>query len=196
MSKSDKLGVDKLIKRVTDEFDKAQQRVEKMVSDALSQIDTLQNQVQELRDAVKGRVGLGGSDSASKGKSKTKGKSGSSAEGTTSAKKPAASAKKTTSSGSSKPAASKKTTTAKKSSAAASKTTGASKKTAAKKAGNDTDLTRIKGIGPAMADKMRAKGITSIKQIANPSADDKKKLADFSHLKSFSSWQSEAKKLV
>jgi len=40
---------------------------------------------------------------------------------------------------------------------------------------------------------MQAKGVTSIKQIANPSADDQKKLEDFKHLKSFSNWQAEAK---
>ncbi len=186
MGKSDKLGVDKLVKRVTGEFEKAQQRVEKMVSDALSRIDSLQNQVQELRDTVKDRVGFGESTGKSKNSAAPK--------GATAAKKSAGASSKSTSSASTKSTAGKSQSasgSAKKSSSAASK-----KSTGSQKAGNDSDLTRIKGIGPATADKMRAKGITSIKQIANPSADDKKKLEDFSHLKSFSSWQSEAKKLV
>lgn len=175
MSKSDKLGVDKLLKRVTGEFEKAQQRVETMVSDALSRIDGLQNQVQELRETVKDRVGLGESDSASTSKSKAK--SGGAAKGAT-------------------PAA-KKQSTGQSKSTKGTKAASATKTTkSAPKAKNDSDLTRVKGIGPATADKMRAKGITSIKQIANPSAEDKKKLEDFSHLKSFSSWQAEAKKLV
>ena len=185
MGKSDKLGVDKLVKRVTGEFEKAQQRVEKMVSDALSRIDSLQNQVQELRDTVRDRVGFG--------ESTGKGKSSSAPKGATKAKKSSGGSNKSSSSAASKSTGSKAGSasgSAKKPSSAASKTAGT------QKGGNDSDLTRIKGIGPATADKMRAKGITSIKQIANPSADDKKKLEDFSHLKSFSTWQSEAKKLV
>ena len=101
-------------------------------------------------------------------------------------KEPKKSTKSSTSTASkttSKPASSGKSTTQKKASGGS---------TAKKK----DDLTQIKGVGPATAKKMQNKGITSINQIANPSADDEKKLEEFKKLKSFSSWQAEAKKLV
>lgn len=174
MGKKDKMGVNKVF-----------ERVENLVSDALKRIDSLQNQVQELREQLMERVGL-----AEKAPKK-------SAKSTSTTAKPA-----------SKPASSGKATTQKKTSAAstASKSTGNKKSssTSTKKAASGAksssakkdDLTQIKGVGPATAKKMQAKGITSVKQIANPSAEDQKKLEEFKHLKSFSSWQAEAKKLV
>lgn len=169
MGKKDKMGVNKVF-----------ERVENLVSDALKRIDSLQNQVHELREQLMERVGL-----AEKAPKK-------SAKSTSTPAKPA-----------SKPASSGKATTQKKTSAGstAKKSTGTKKSssTATKKTASSTkkdDLTQIKGVGPATAKKMQAKGITSVKQIANPSAEDQKKLEEFKHLKSFSSWQAEAKKLV
>ena len=59
-----------------------------------------------------------------------------------------------------------------------------------------SDLTRVKGIGPATAKKMKEAGITSIEQIANPSDADKQKLEAFKSLKGFSELSAEAKKVL
>ena len=70
-----------------------------------------------------------------------------------------------------------------------------SPKKAAKPA-DKSDLTRVKGIGPATAKKMKEAGITSIEQIANPSDADKQKLEAFKSLKGFSELSAEAKKVL
>jgi predicted flap endonuclease-1-like 5' DNA nuclease len=173
MGKKDKMGVNKLF-----------ERVENLVSDALKRIDNLQNQVHELREQVMERVGL-----AEKAPKKSAKSSSTTAKP---ASKPASSGSSTTQKKSSGGSTAKKSTGTKsgsstKKAASGSKSSGAKKK---------DDLTQIKGVGPATAKKMQAKGITSINQIANPSADDQKKLEEFKKLKSFSSWQAEAKKLV
>ena len=53
----------------------------------------------------------------------------------------------------------------------------------------------MKGIGPATAKKMQDAGITSIDQIANPSAADQEKLNAFSSIKGFEQLTAEAKKI-
>jgi len=169
MGKKDKMGVNKVF-----------ERVENLVSDALKRIDSLQNQVHELREQVMERVGL--AEKAPKKSAKSSGSS-TAAKNTT---KPASSGAKTTTQKKSSGGSTAKKSTASKSATTKSSTTKKKK----------DDLTQIKGVGPATAKKMQAKGITSVKQIANPSAEDQKKLEEFKHLKSFSSWQSEAKKLV
>lgn len=58
-----------------------------------------------------------------------------------------------------------------------------------------SDLTLVKGIGPATAKKMKDAGITSIDQIANPSAEDQEKLKAFSNVKGYSEFTAEAKKI-
>ncbi|KPQ01551.1 helix-hairpin-helix domain-containing protein [Marinobacter sp. HL-58] len=82
---------------------------------------------------------------------------------------------------------------------AASKKPAAPKQPAAAKRtpkpADKSDLTRIKGIGPATATKMKEAGITSIDQIANPSEADQEKLQAFSKVKGFSTFSDEAKKL-
>lgn len=158
MGKKNKLGISTLV-----------ERVEQLVNDALKRIDTLQNQVNDLREQVMERAGL-----ADKSAEKSK-------RSTTPTRKAGSSSTSTKSSG-----------TAPKASG-----TGQKASQTAKTAGNQTksELTRIKGIGPATAKKMQAKGITTIKQLANPSADDQKKLEEFRKLKNFSSWQAEARKL-
>ena len=173
MGKKNKLGISTLV-----------ERVEQLVNDALKRIDTLQNQVNDLREQVMERAGFADKPAekskrpttpASKPTGKTGGDSSSAKSGNTSG-----TTQKASQSGNSgqKSSGQKRST--------GSKTSGAKK----------DDLTRINGIGPATAKKMEAKGITSIKQLANPSADDQKKLDEFRKLKSFSSWQAEAKKLV
>ncbi|RBP71784.1 MULTISPECIES: helix-hairpin-helix domain-containing protein [Marinobacter] len=210
MAKKAKPSVDKIVKKVNKEFEKTSAQIEGLINDALKQFDNLQNQVQEpvrkllkdmdelrdremkrfndeferrmnefheLQSALLERLGIASKET---GKSVSKsGESTSKASGT----KKAAPAKKTAAA---KPAA-KKTSTAKPKAAAPKK---------AAKPADKSDLTRVKGIGPATAKKMKEAGITSIEQIANPSDADKQKLEAFKSLKGFSELSAEAKKVL
>lgn len=210
MAKKAKPSVDKIVKKVNKEFEKTSAQIEGLINDALKQFDNLQNQVQEpvrkllkdmdelrdremkrfndeferrmnefheLQSALLERLGIASRET---GKSVSKSsESTSKASGT----KKAAPAKKTTAA---KPAA-KKTSTAKPKAAAPKKSA---------KPADKSDLTRVKGIGPATAKKMKEAGITSIEQIANPSDADKQKLEAFKSLKGFSELSAEAKKVL
>ncbi|GAB5476643.1 MAG: hypothetical protein Marn2KO_01100 [Marinobacter nauticus] len=210
MAKKAKPSVDKIVKKVNKEFEKTSAQIEGLINDALKQFDNLQNQVQEpvrkllkdmdelrdremkrfndeferrmnefheLQSALLERLGIASKET---GKSVSKSsESTSKASGT----KKAAPAKKTAAA---KPAA-KKTSTAKPKAAAPKK---------AAKPADKSDLTRVKGIGPATAKKMKEAGITSIEQIANPSDADKQKLEAFKSLKGFSELSAEAKKVL
>ncbi|BFN14258.1 MULTISPECIES: helix-hairpin-helix domain-containing protein [Marinobacter] len=210
MAKKAKPSVDKIVKKVNKEFEKTSAQIEGLINDALKQFDNLQNQVQEpvrkllkdmdelrdremkrfndeferrmnefheLQSALLERLGIASKET---GKSVSKsGESTSKASGT----KKAAPAKKTAAA---KPAA-KKTSTAKPKAAAPKKSA---------KPADKSDLTRVKGIGPATAKKMKEAGITSIDQIANPSDADKQKLEAFKSLKGFSELSAEAKKVL
>ncbi|RCW72363.1 helix-hairpin-helix protein [Marinobacter nauticus] len=210
MAKKAKPSVDKIVKKVNKEFEKTSAQIEGLINDALKQFDNLQNQVQEpvrkllkdmdelrdremkrfndeferrmnefheLQSALLERLGIASRET---GKSVSKSsESTSKASGT----KKAAPAKKPTAA---KPAA-KKTSTAKPKAAAPKK---------AAKPADKSDLTRVKGIGPATAKKMKEAGITSIEQIANPSDADKQKLEAFKSLKGFSELSAEAKKVL
>lgn len=210
MAKKAKPSVDKIVKKVNKEFEKTSAQIEGLINDALKQFDNLQNQVQEpvrkllkdmdelrdremkrfndeferrmnefheLQSALLERLGIASRET---GKSVSKSsESTSKASGT----KKAAPAKKTAAA---KPAA-KKTSTAKPKAAAPKK---------AAKPADKSDLTRVKGIGPATAKKMKEAGITSIEQIANPSDADKQKLEVFKSLKGFSELSAEAKKVL
>ena len=210
MAKKAKPSVDKIVKKVNKEFEKTSAQIEGLINDALTQFDNLQNQVQEpvrkllkdmdelrdremkrfndeferrmnefheLQSALLERLGIASRET---GKSVSKSsESTSKASGT----KKAAPAKKTAAA---KPAA-KKTSTAKPKAAAPKK---------AAKPADKSDLTRVKGIGPATAKKMKEAGITSIEQIANPSDADKQKLEAFKSLKGFSELSAEAKKVL
>ena len=210
MAKKAKPSVDKIVKKVNKEFEKTSAQIEGLINDALKQFDNLQNQVQEpvrkllkdmdelrdremkrfndeferrmnefheLQSALLERLGIASKET---GKSVSKSsESTSMASGT----KKAAPAKKTAAA---KPAA-KKTSTAKPKAAAPKK---------AAKPADKSDLTRVKGIGPATAKKMKEAGITSIEQIANPSDADKQKLEAFKSLKGFSELSAEAKKVL
>jgi predicted flap endonuclease-1-like 5' DNA nuclease len=207
--KASKQNADKVVERVNKEFEKTSQRIEKLMNDAIKQFDGVQNQVQEpvrkllkeidelrerevkrftdefdrrmdefheLQSSVMERLGL------------SSGKSGASKKATSkksTAKKPAA----------------KKTATKKPATKAAAKKPAAKKATAKKPAAaakpvDTSDLTRVKGIGPATAKKMKDAGITDISQIANPSAEDQAKLAAFSNVKGFNTFSAEAKKVL
>ena len=210
MAKKAKPSVDKIVKKVNKEFEKTSAQIEGLINDALKQFDNLQNQVQEpvrkllkdmdelrdremkrfndeferrmnefheLQSALLERLGI-----ASRETGKSVSKSGESTSKASVTKK-AAPAKKPAAA---KPAA-KKTSTAKPKAAAPKK---------AAKPADKSDLTRVKGIGPATAKKMKEAGITSIEQIANPSDADKQKLEAFKSLKGFSELSAEAKKVL
>ena len=210
MAKKEKLGVDKIVKRVNKEFEKTSGQIETLISDALKQLDNLQNQIQEpirkildemdrlrerefarfqeefdrrvqefqnLQNNLLERVGI-----APKGKrEKPTTESGKSVP--SSAESGAKAAEKAGVKKSAAPAAAKKPATKPKASAAA-------------KAPSQPKLSDIKGVGPATIKKMKAMGIDSVKQVANPTPEEKKKLDEFSSMKGYDSWQSQARKLL
>ena len=221
MAKKAKQNVDKIVKKVNKEFEKTSSQIEGLVNDALKQFDSLQNQVQEpvrkllkeidelrdremkrfheeferrleefheLQSSILERLGVASKEAGEEVKKLTDEVS---KEASTAAKKSAP--KKTAKTASkakgatSKPAAKKP----------AAKKPAAKKAPAAKAAKpvDKRDLTLVKGIGPATAKKMKDAGITSIDQIANPSAEDQEKLKAFSNVKGYSQFSAEAKKI-
>ncbi|MDL0429525.1 helix-hairpin-helix domain-containing protein [Marinobacter sp. TBZ242] len=221
--KANKQNVDKVVKKVNKEFEKTSSRIEKLIDDALKQFDGIQNQVQEpvrkllkeldelrdremkrfsdeyerrlgefheLQESILDRLGIASKEAkAAKEEAKKAVKKASSSATTKSASKKSSSAKATA-----RKSAATKSATPKK--AAGAKAGTATKKTASPKPKDKSDLTLIKGIGPATARKMKEAGITSIDQIANPSAEDQEKLQAFSNVKGFSTFSDEAKKVI
>lgn len=219
MAKKAKPNVDKIVKKVNKEFEKTSSQIEGLVNDALKQFDSLQHQVQEpvrkllkevdelrdremkrfneeferrlnefheLQSSILERLGVASKDvtedvkkQAEQAKKQTK----SAASAATSGAKKATAAKPTAKKSASKKPAAKKPP-AKKPAAKAAKPV------------NKSDLTLVKGIGPATAKKMKDAGITSIDQIANPSAADQEKLKAFSSVKGFDQFSTEAKKII
>jgi len=204
MAKKAKPSVDKIVKKVNKEFEKTSAQIEGLISDALQQFDHLQHQIQdpvrkllkdmdELRDremkrfneeferrmnefhelqaTLLERVGIA-SKEARKAADETASKAKSAAKSATGSKPAAKKAP-------AKKPATRKTATPK-----------------AAKPADKSDLTRVKGIGPATAKKMKEAGITSIEQIANPSAEDKQKLEAFKSMKGYSQLTAEAKKVL
>lgn len=201
MAKKAKPSVDKIVKKVNKEFEKTSSQIEGLINDALKQFDHLQHQVQdpvrklikdmdelreremkrfndeferrmdefhELQASLLEKLGIATKEARKEVKKATE-TAGKKVE----AAKPAAK----------KPAAKKP----------------AAKKTAAPKATkpvDKSDLTRIKGVGPATAKKMKEAGLTSIEQIANPSDADKQKLEAFKSIKGFNELSTEAKKVI
>lgn len=223
MAKKAKPSVDKIVKKVNKEFEKTSSQIEGLVNDALKQFDTLQNQIQEpvrkllkevdelrdremkrfneeferrlnefhdLQNNILERLGVASKEAAEDVKKQT--------EQVKKGAKAATSKASAKASAASKPA-SKATSTARKTPA---KKTPAKKPAAKKPASkaakpvNKNDLTLVKGIGPATAKKMNDAGITSIDQIANPSAADQEKLKAFTSVKGFDQFSSEAKKII
>jgi len=202
--------IEKLMNDAIKQFDGVQNQVQEPVRKLLKEIDELRerevkrftdefdrrmDEFHELQNSVMERLGLSSGKSGASKKTAPK---------KSSAKKPAAkqtAAKKTaTKKPAAKPAAKKpaaKKTAAKKPASTARKpATAAKKPAAAAKAADSSDLTRVKGIGPATAKKMKDAGINDISQIANPSADDQAKLSAFSNVKGFSTFSAEAKKVL
>lgn len=204
MAKKAKPSVDKIVKKVNKEFEKTSAQIEGLISDALQQFDHLQHQIQdpvrkllkdmdELRDremkrfneeferrmnefhelqaTLLERVGIA-SKEARKAADETASKAKSAAKSATGSKPAAKKAP-------AKKPATRKTATPK-----------------AAKPADKSDLTRVKGIGPATAKKMKEAGITSIEQIANPSTEDKQKLEAFKNMKGYSQLTAEAKKVL
>ena len=85
---------------------------------------------------------------------------------------------------------------------AASKQAAAPAKAAATKSaekastGKGDDLTKLTGVGPALAKKLNSAGITRYAQIANPSAADQKALDEIGRVKNSDKWAAEAKTLM
>ncbi len=219
MAKKNRLGIDKIISRVNKEFEKTSKQIDKLMNDATQQLDTLQNQIHEpikkllddaekirerelkrfqdefdkrvkeisdLQHSILQKVGL--SKGSESGAPSTK-----SADATPAPAKKAPAAKKVAPAkkpAAKKPAA-KKAAAPKKATAKAPAT-----KTPVKKAVNDADLTKLSGVGPATAKQMKAAGINSLKQVANPNAADKELIAQFSKVKGSDGWQAEAKSLL
>jgi predicted flap endonuclease-1-like 5' DNA nuclease len=61
--------------------------------------------------------------------------------------------------------------------------------------GEHDDLHRLPQVGPALVRKLHAAGIYSYRQIAEPNAEEKRKLAQFSRMKSYAEWVEEARRL-
>jgi len=207
MAKKAKPSADKIVKKVNKEFEKTSAQIEGLITDALNQFDHLQHQVQdpvrkllkdmdelreremkrfneeferrmnefhELQTALLERIGIA-SKEVRKAADETAGKARAAAK-SAAASKPSA-----------KKAPAKKAT---------AKKPAAPKAPKAAKPVDKSDLTRVKGIGPATAKKMKDAGITSIEQIASPSAEDKQKLEAFKGIKGYSELTAEAKKAL
>ncbi|MBY6070141.1 hypothetical protein KUV35_02455 [Marinobacter salsuginis] len=221
MAKKAKQNVDKIVKKVNKEFEKTSAQIEGLVNDALKQFDSLQNQVQEpvrkllkeidelrdremkrfheeferrldefheLQSSILERLGVASKETGKEVKKLTDEVS----------KEAGSAAKKAAPKKAAKPAAKSKASTSKPAAKKpAAKKPVARKAPAAKAAKpvDKSDLTLVKGIGPATAKKMKDAGITSIDQIANPSAADQEKLKAFSNVKGYSQFTAEAKKI-
>lgn len=214
--------IEALINDALKQFDTLQNQVQEPVRKMLKEVDELRdremkrfndeferrvNEFHDLQNNLLERLGFASKEAKDEiKKAADKAASGKSAAKKPDGKKPAA--KKATSA-KSKPKAAKARSAKPKtagtaSKSAASATKAAAKKAAAKKpaaprapkAADKGDLTRVKGIGPVTAKKLKEAGITSIDQIANPSVADKEKLQAFSNVRGFSTFTDEAKKLT
>lgn len=87
-------------------------------------------------------------------------------------------------------------TTNKVGSKASAKKTAAAKPAPAPPAADVSELLKLEGMTRAVAKRLAEKGITQIRQIAEPSEADNKILAEFNSLKKFSTWESHAKEIV
>lgn len=212
MAKKAKPSVDKIVKKVNKEFEKTSSQIEGLVNDALKQFDSLQHQIQDpvkkllkevddlreremkrfndeferrlnefhdLQNSILERLGVASKEAGDEVQKRTEKLS---KEAKTAAKKAAPKTAAKSGSKATKPAAKK--TAAKKPAAKAAKPL------------DKSNLTLVKGIGPATAKKMNEAGITSIDQIANPSEADQEKLKAFSSVKGSDQFSAEAKKII
>ncbi|MBJ7278544.1 helix-hairpin-helix domain-containing protein [Marinobacter salarius] len=218
--------IEKLINDALKQFDSLQNQIQEPVRKLLKEVDELRDremkrfneeferrlgEFHDLQNNILDRLGIA-SKEASEEVKKVAGqaakKASPAAKGKSAPKKSTAS-KTATKKTAAKKAAKPKASTAAKSPAAATKTAPkkaatAARKPAAKPAAakrapkpkDKSDLTQVKGIGPATARKMKEAGITSVDQIANPSDADKEKLQAFSSVKGFNTFSDEAKKVI
>jgi len=201
--------IEKLINDALKQFDSLQNQIQEPVRKLLKEVDELRDremkrfneeferrlgEFHDLQNNILDRLGIASKEASDDAK-KVAGQA---------AKKPA-----TPKAATAKKAAKPKASTAAKSPAAATKAAPkkaatAARKPAAKPAAatrapkpkDKSDLTQVKGIGPATARKMKEAGITSVDQIANPSDADKEKLQAFSSVKGFNTFSDEAKKVI
>lgn len=197
------------VRKLLKELDELRDREMKRFSD---EYERRLGEFHELQNNLLDRLGIASKEAKGEAKKVTdKAAQKAPSSKATSAPKKSASTKTTTKksaakkSETAKKSAKPKTATAAKSPASASKSspqkaTNTTKKPAAPKRApkpkDKSDLTQIKGIGPATARKMKEAGITSVDQIANPTAEDQEKLQAFSNVKGFSTFSDEAKKVI
>lgn len=167
------------MKRFHDELDRRMEEFQKIQTTVMDRLGIAQKEAERGQEAVTKSLGNEARKTAKSAKSS----------GKTAVKATTKATKQTTT---------KARASAKKAavdSKAGARKAGATAKAAAK--GNDlSDLTKVKGIGPVTARKLKEAGITSINQIANPTKAEQEKLARFSSMKGFASWPDEAKKLI
>jgi len=195
MAKKAKPSVDKIVRKVNKEFEKTSSQIEGLINDALRQFDSLQSQVEEpvrkllkdvkaLREREMKRLHEEFERRLTELQDFQKSvleRLGINLKDTSTETGQIAAPEKPAAAPASKPARRKK-----KGGASAARD----------KAVDLSDLTRIKGIGPVTAKKMKEAGITSIKQIAYPSDEDREKLKAFKSLKGYSKLTEEARKLL
>ena len=191
---------DREMKRFNEEFERRLGEFHDLQNNILDRLGIASKEASEEAKKVTDQAAKKAT-TTSKGKSAPKKTTASKA----AAKKPAAKKPATPKAATAKKAAKPKASTAAKSPAAATKAapkkaTAAARKPAATKRTpkpkDKSDLTQVKGIGPATARKMKDAGITSVDQIANPSDADKEKLQAFSSVKGFNTFSDEAKKVI
>ena len=191
---------DREMKRFNEEFERRLGEFHDLQNNILDRLGIASKEASEEAKKVTDQAAKKAT-TTSKGKSAPKKTTASKA----AAKKPAAKKPATPKAATAKKAAKPKASAAAKSPAAATKAapkkaTAAARKPAATKRTpkpkDKSDLTQVKGIGPATARKMKDAGITSVDQIANPSDADKEKLQAFSSVKGFNPFSDEAKKVI
>lgn len=79
---------------------------------------------------------------------------------------------------------------------AAAKKAPVKKAPAKKSSAKAPSIASINGIGPVTVKKLEEAGITSLNDIAEPSAEKKKTLEQFSKVRGFSTWQTQAQALL
>lgn len=192
------------IKKIMEDMDKIRDRE---ITRFQSEFDKRMKEFGELQSQLLDKLGIEGK----KANATTARKTSSTAAKTTTtkkavAKKPAAKKPVAKKPATKKPAAKKPAAKKAPSKTAAPKAPAANAKAPAKntvkkpaaratKSAGGNELTKLTGVGPALAKRLNDAGITSLKQIANPSEGDKKALDSFSKIKGFDSWQSKAKEL-
>ncbi|MBW4933209.1 helix-hairpin-helix domain-containing protein [Marinobacter sp. F4206] len=201
--------IEGLVNDALKQFDSLQQQIQDPVRKLLKEVDDLRdremkrfneeferrlNEFHELQSSILERLGVASKEAGEEVKKRTEEIS---KEAKTAAKKSAPKTSAKSGSTAAKPAAKKATAKKTPAKKAPSKKPAAKKPaTTAAKPVDKGNLTLVKGIGPATAKKMKEAGITSIDQIANPSAADQEKLKAFSSVKGFSQFTTEAKKIV